>query len=65
VRNPAITFRAGQFEETESDVPFHRKPRKDAALLKNKDAAGIRTTHSLAINAYRSASWRKKTRHDT
>src|SRR3954471_15331600 len=37
--------------QPEADVPFDGEPRKNAALLKDKDAPRVRPGHPLAIDA--------------
>src|SRR5260221_1248257 len=51
-----------QLEQSESDVSFHRLPREDAALLKDKNAARVRPAYHLAIDENLSAGRGNKTR---
>src|SRR5260221_11257057 len=53
-----------QLEQAESDVPFHRQPRKYAALLKHENAARIGTCHRLAVNLDVAARLRQEPAHD-
>ncbi len=51
VGDALLALGARQLEQAESDVALDRQPRKNAALLEDKDAPRIRLPHRFAVDA--------------